>query len=75
MGNGGRGKPGKPVRYESAVHVSGGPKIVDGTNGASGVPLVETGNRTTGSEDWAHYFANNPTLIPEPGVMAILGLG
>ena len=72
MGNGGRGKPGKPVRYESAVHVSGGPKIVDGTNRASGVPLVETGNRTT---DWALYSANNPTLIPEPGVMAILGLG
>jgi hypothetical protein len=41
----------------------------------SGVPLIATGDRTTGSYDWAYYYANNPTLVPEPGTISLIALG
>jgi len=62
--------------YVSAVFVTGnGDLTTDGTKGGAGVPLVQTRDRTTGSLDWALYYANNPTLIPEPGTWAIVWLG
>ena len=39
------------------------------------VPLVYTGDVATGSLDWANQYAANPTLVPEPGTLALLGLG
>ncbi len=60
--------------YLSAVHVAGAAIKNVGSAGL-GVPLVETGNRKTGSLDWALYFANNPTAIPEPGSFLLIALG
>ena len=60
--------------YVSAVHVAGQlPKAVGNT--ASGVPLAQTGNRRTGSFDWAQFYANNPTAIPEPGSLLLIAVG
>ncbi len=63
--------------YESAVHVSGDPgaKVVDGTTGGYGIPLVQTGDLTTGTYDWAEFYANNPIMIPEPASFVLVALG
>jgi hypothetical protein len=60
--------------YLAAVHVGGSTTKTVGNSGF-GVPLVETGDATTGTEDWALYYANNPQLIPEPGSIVLLAFG
>jgi hypothetical protein len=63
--------------YLSAVHVSGvsapGTGIETVGGAASGVPLTETGNRNTGTLDWAMFYGANPLLIvPEPGSILLV---
>lgn len=60
--------------YLGAVHVGGSTTKTVGNNGF-GVPLFETGDASTGTEDWALYYANNPQLIPEPSSVVLLAFG
>jgi hypothetical protein len=71
-----------PINFtdaEFAVHVLGQSNRVDGSEsvgqGASGIPLISTGNTYTGSLDWALVYAANPCLVPEPDSLVLSALG